>query len=74
MDPGFSGQGVAEAAGNPYQIHNLETVAEEEGLDHFSCWDTQGLRKRLLTLSLRALLFLKKQLQFGANFHTRATP
>lgn len=32
MELGFSGQGVAEAAGNSYQIHNLETVAEEEDM------------------------------------------
>lgn len=36
MEPGSSGQGVAEAVEHSYQIHNLETVAEEEGLNHFS--------------------------------------
>uniref|UniRef100_A0A8D8GNC6 (northern house mosquito) hypothetical protein n=1 Tax=Culex pipiens TaxID=7175 RepID=A0A8D8GNC6_CULPI len=33
MEPGSSGQGVAEAAEHSYQIHNLETVTEEEEHD-----------------------------------------
>uniref|UniRef100_A0A8D7ZVD5 Protein nutcracker n=1 Tax=Culex pipiens TaxID=7175 RepID=A0A8D7ZVD5_CULPI len=59
MEPGSSGQGVAEAAEHSYQIHNLETVTEEE--DNFKEWpllvedSTKSQLSRPLTRLLQQL-------------------